>query len=188
MIIRSIMFAVALGAFGSVCHAQSAEEAKEDRLEVVVVPSDPGLQARTALARELLDISVGPNFAKEIERVFSDQFLKTNTDGGEEMAWVRANMPPMLSRMVMRLIDDMAPAYARIFSEDELRGQIAFYRSPVGQAVAAKSISLGVALQETQNRVMLDFVTELQSKYCGRFDCGDMGGHGGAKPRRHSPG
>ncbi|NBB65419.1 DUF2059 domain-containing protein [Pseudomonas sp. ODNR1LW] len=175
----------AFSALGGVCHAQTADGAGEDRL-VVVVQQDPGFDARLVLARELLDISVGPNFAKEFERVISDQISKSGSEGGEEMAWLRTNMPPMLSRMVVRLIDEMAPSYARIFTEEELRGQIAFYRSPLGQAVAAKTLTLGVALQEAQTRVMVEFLGELETKYCARFGCGE--GQAAAKPGRHSPG
>ncbi len=169
-IIRNLMLAAMLGAVATSTQAQTTETRRDDRLEVVV-RQDDGMGPRSVLARELLDISVGPNFAKEIERAMIDQMGKVGEQGGEEAAWVRANMPPMLARMIDRMLDDMAPIYADIYTEDELRGQIAFYRSPVGQSVAAKAASLGLAVQESQAAVVLSFMTEFQTKYCAQFNC-----------------
>lgn len=186
-IIHNLALGVALvSAFGSstAALAQSTEAPNggEERLQVVVRP-DEGLARRSVLARELINLSAGPNFMKEFEQVMSEQLDGITQKGGEEAAWIRTNMPPMLSRMVVRLLDDMVPAYAELYTEEELRGQIDFYRSPVGRSVAAKAIPLGVAVQESQIEVMTSFMTELQSKYCARFDCGEAG-QTGAKPSR----
>lgn len=175
---------LALGLSATGAHAQAAAQS-----ETVVVtrvepaPQDAGLARRSVLARELINLSAGPNFMKEFEQAMSEQLDGITQKGGEEAAWIRTNMPPMLSRMVVRLLDDMVPAYAELYTEEELRGQIDFYRSPVGRAVAAKAIPLGVAVQESQIEVMTSFMAELQSKYCARFDCGEAG-QTGAKPSR----
>ncbi|GAW40202.1 hypothetical protein SH203_00596 [Brevundimonas sp. SH203] len=145
-------------------------------------PQDAGLARRSSLARELIGLSAGPNFAKEIERSIGAELEKIGDGQGEEGAWIRAAMPPMMSRMLTRLLDEMVPAYAEIYTEEELQGQIDFYRSPVGRAVAAKTVSMAVATQEVQVRALTDFMTELQGKYCARFTCET--GQTGAKSRR----
>ncbi|WP_395945850.1 DUF2059 domain-containing protein [Brevundimonas sp.] len=184
--IRTLGLALMLGAVAVSAQAQDqgGDKGRDDRLEVIDRP-DPGMALRTALARELLEVSVGPNFAKEVERAMAQQLEKTSEQQGEEADWVRANMPPMIARMVGRMIDRMVPSYASIYTEEELRGQIVFYRSPVGQAVAAKTVTLGVALQDVQTEVAMSFLTEFQSKYCAQFDCPGQGGQVSVKPSRH---
>ena len=175
---------LALGLSATGAHAQA--EAQSDTVVVTRVepaPQDAGLARRSALSRELIDLSAGPNFMKEFERVMGEQLTGIDQKGGEEAAWVRTNIPPMLNRMVVRLMDDMVPVYAELFTEEELRAQIDFYRSPIGRAVAAKSIPLGVGVQEAQTGVLASFMTELESKYCARFDCGESE-QTGAKPSR----
>lgn len=190
MIIRNLVVGLTLALFATGVEAQSQPQTQSDEPVIVVtreplpvVRPDEGLTRRTGLARELIGLSAGPNFAKEFERTIAEQMDKIGDGEGEEAAWIRAAMPPMMNRMIVRLMDDMVPAYAEIYTEEELRGQIEFYRSPVGRAVAAKSMALGVALQETQVEVMTDFMTELEGKYCARFNCG-AAGQTGAKSRR----
>jgi hypothetical protein len=182
--IRNLALGLALMLAATGAEAQSdAVAVTRDEVQVVV-RQDEGLERRMTLARELIGLSAGPNFAKEFERAMIDQMGKIDEQGGEESVWVRANMPPMLTRMAARLLDDLAPAYATIYTEEELRGQIDFYRSPVGRSVAAKAISLGVAAQEAQTTAMTSLFTEFQAKYCARFDCGESPTQSAAKPRR----
>ncbi len=185
--IRNLALGLAFGlaaagaATGAAAHSEGQIEAQgEDRGDTVVTrvepaPQDAGSARRSLLARDLIGLSAGPNFAKEFERAMSDQMGKMDGKEGEEAAWVRANMPPMMSRVVARVMDDMAPVYAAIYTEDELRAQIDFYRSPIGRAVAGKSLALGVALQDVQASVLESFLIEFESKYCARFECGDAG-------------
>ncbi|MEN5363663.1 DUF2059 domain-containing protein [Brevundimonas intermedia] len=188
--IRNIALGLALMLAATGAEAQSREQTQDDGPVIVVtrepllaVRTDEGLARRSDLARELIGLSAGPNFAKEFERSITAQMDKIGGQEGEEAAWVRASMPPMMGRMIVRVMDEMIPAYATIYTEEELRGQIDFYRSPVGRAVAAKAIPLGVALQEAQASVLTDFMTELESKYCARFDCSGAG-QTAAKPVR----
>jgi uncharacterized protein len=175
---------LALGLSATGAHAQTAAQS-----ETVVVtrvepaPQDAGLARRSALARELIDLSVGPNFMKEFERVMVAQMGELDKKGGEEAIWVRTNMPSMASRMIERFMDDLAPIYGSVFTEEELVAQIAFYRTAVGRSVAAKTISLSMASQEVETAAMTNLLEEFESKYCARFDC-DEAEQTGAKPSR----
>ncbi|WP_428063909.1 DUF2059 domain-containing protein [Brevundimonas sp.] len=188
-ILRNLALGLAFGLAATGAAAQSQDQAQSEgpRIEVrreplLVVRQDDGLARRSSLARELIALSAGPNFAKEIERSIGAELEKIGEGQGEEAAWVRAAMPPMMGRMVTRLMDEMVPAYAEIYTEEELRGQIDFYRSPVGRSIATKTVPLAMATQEVQVSVMTDFMTELQSKYCARFTCDP--GQAGTKSRR----
>jgi len=175
---------LALGLSATGAHAQAAAQS-----ETVVVTrvepaqQDAGLARRSALARELIDLSVGPNFMKEFERFMVTQIGELDKKGGEEAIWVRTNMPSMASRMIERFMDDLAPVYGSVFTEEELVAQIAFYRTAVGRSVAAKTISLSMASQEVETAAMTNLLEEFESKYCARFDCGEAE-QTGAKPSR----
>jgi uncharacterized protein len=173
-IIRILALGLALGAAAMAAQAQSSTGASRDDRLVVVARPDEGLGRRSVLARELLELSTGPNFAKEFERAMVEQMGKLD-EKGEEAVWVRTNMPPMLTRMATRLMDDLAPIYATVFTEEEIRAQIDFYRSPIGRSVASKTVSLGVASQEAETTAMTSLLEEFEAKYCAQFDCGDEG-------------
>ena len=173
-IIRILALGLALGVAATAAQAQSDTGAPRDDRLVVVERPDEGLGRRSVLARELLELSTGPNFAKEFERAMVAQMGKLD-EKGEEAVWVRTNMPPMLTRMAARLMDDLAPIYATVFTEEEIRAQIDFYRSSIGRSVAAKTIPLGVASQEAETTAMTSLIEEFEAKYCAQFDCGDEG-------------
>ena len=170
--------ALGLAATAAITGAQAQAQARSQNETVVVTrvepaPYDAAVARRSELARELIGLSVGPNFAKEFERAIMEQMGKVDGKDSEEGAWVRANMPTMASRMIVRIMDDMAPTYATIYTEEELRAQIDFYRSAAGRAVAAKTVALSVALQDVKASVGEAFLAEFESKYCARFDCGE---------------
>ncbi|WP_295239806.1 DUF2059 domain-containing protein [uncultured Brevundimonas sp.] len=168
---------LALGLSATGAHAQAAQSETVVVARVEPAPQDPGL------ARELIDLSVGPNFMKEFERFMVTQMGELDKKGGEEAIWVRTNMPSMASRMIERFMDDLAPIYGSVFTEEELVAQIAFYRTAVGRSVAAKTISLSMASQEVETAAMTNLLEEFESKYCARFDCGEAE-QTGAKPSR----
>ncbi|KAK0340195.1 hypothetical protein LTR94_031523, partial [Friedmanniomyces endolithicus] len=149
-------------------------------------PADAGLERRLALSRELVTLSLGPDFSKQLERYLAEQFEKAAPETSDEAVWLRANVPGMVTRAVVAMVGDMAPVYARIFTEEELAGQVAYFRSPAGRAASAKAMDLGIAMQEVQSETMSNLVGEMQAKYCAQFDCGGGGqGRANAKPGRH---
>ncbi|WP_312596547.1 DUF2059 domain-containing protein [Brevundimonas sp.] len=175
---RNLALGLACGLVAAAAAADVQAQARSQTETVVVTrvepaPYDAAVARRSDLARELIGLSVGPNFAKEFERAMVTQMNSIGDKAGEESAWVRANMPPMMSRMLARVMEEMVPVYATIYTEEELGAQIDFYRTPAGRAVAAKTLSLGVALQEAQDSVLTSFMAEFESKYCARFDCGE---------------
>ena len=177
-ILRNLALGLASGLAAAAVAAGVQAQARSQNETVVVTrvepaPYDAAVARRSDLSRELIGLSVGPNFAKEFERTMVAQMNGIGDKAGEESAWVRANMPPMMSRMLARVMEEMVPVYATIYTEEELRAQIDFYRTPAGRAVAAKTLSLGVALQEAQDNVLTSFMAEFESKYCARFDCGE---------------
>ena len=150
---------------------------------------DAGLAQRTALAERLIRATAGPSFTKSLESLIGEQVSAIEAAGTaagvgrQEAAWIRANAPRMLTTMTNRLLTDLAPHYAEIYTSEELEAQLAFYESPMGRQIAAKSFQLGMATQEVTEDSMIAFVTELQSKYCAQFNC-DAAASSASKGRR----
>ena len=97
---------------------------------------------------------------------------------------MRANAPRMLTAMTERMLADLAPRYATIYTTEELEAQIAFFDSPIGRRISTKSVKLGMASQEVMTDSLQSFVTELATKYCAQFDCEANAGQAAAKPQR----
>jgi hypothetical protein len=93
-------------------------------------------------------------------------------------------MPAMIGRMMNRLMADLAPVYAETFTLEELEAQIAFYRTPVGRQVAAKTVELGVAQENLLQGAMAGFLVEFEQKYCAAFDCDASAGQAASKSGR----
>lgn len=146
---------------------------------------DEDLERRTALARDLIAVSTGPNLTKVIELHVAAEIEKVSAgEDGEEVAWVRAHMPAMVVRMTTRLMADLAPVYADTFTVEELEAQLTFYRTPMGRQIAAKSVELGIAQQGVTQDAMMAFLTEFLTKYCAEFECGAAAGQTASKPSR----
>lgn len=93
------------------------------------------------MVKQMVDAvtSASPEMAAERARDphFDERMRRTSRVVGTEMqAFMREYMPTMM--------EGYAKAYAQVFTMAELRAQIAFYRSPVGQAVARKTPELTV--------------------------------------------
>ena len=58
--------------------------------------------------------------------------------------------------------------YAQTFSEEELAGILAFYRTPVGQAMAAKMPDLARNIADATAKVMPEMMTVMQDELCVR--------------------
>lgn len=190
--IRNLMIALALIAAATQAHAQNrsqgetrTDESGRPLLQVVVTP-DAGTAQRTELATRLIRLSAGPNFQKDMEALITAQVSQMEGSGQHrrEVDWMRANAPRMLTAMTERMLTDLAPRYAAIYTAEELEAQIAFFDSPIGRRISTKSVQLGMASQEVMTDSLRTFVIELAAKYCAQFDCEAGEGQAAAKPSR----
>lgn len=149
-------------------------------LASVASAQDAGTARRAVLAERLVQLSAGENLTKMIEsQVTAD--LAGLTDVPEaEARWMRANMPRMASRMVTAMLPEISSLFVETFSEAEMEAQIAFFETPVGRAIASKTLDIAVRQQEIVVEAQAAFMTELLTKYCAEFDCQ---GQGPAKSR-----
>ncbi len=116
-------------------------------LALVFVPSVfADEQSHRKLAEELL---VTMQVDKQVDGVY-DRMKATqkeqmkNMGASEEMMSSQDKMMAMMAKEMSwaNLKDDYISAYAEVFSDEDIRGLIDFYKSPVGQKLIAKTPEL----------------------------------------------
>lgn len=135
------------------------------------VAQDAAAARRTVLAERYVQLSVGDHLATVMETQIQDELLKTDDLPAAERAWMVANMPDILIRAMDGLMDEIVPLYAERFTEEELQALVSFFEGPLGQSIAVKQMEVGIDMQELLMPVMVEFLTELTTKYCAEFAC-----------------
>ena len=77
----------------------------------------------------------------------------------------------MKAHFVPELIDQMSEAYAKTFTADELRGIVAFYKSPTGEALVQKTPTLMQNLMPAVLRDMPELLRGAINRYCTENTC-----------------
>lgn len=130
---------------------------------MVLTTVRPAAADKMALAEELMDMM---NLKETLEK--SHEALKRTIpmqlqqmgvapeDAAEREKVMRMTMDLVAEEMGWDTMkDDFASVYADIMTEEELKGLIEFYKSPVGQAFLAKQPQLTArTMQITQSRMM----------------------------------
>lgn len=137
---------------------------------------------RLALARELVDLTEGENIEKAIHDMSESQLGAMSNLPQAQREWVREEVPDMITRHAMAMIDAMTAAMAEVYTADELQAQIDFYRTPLGHQIAGKTLQLGIRMGEATSAMQQAFFTEMTSKFCAQFNC--PGTNGVAAPRK----
>jgi len=130
--------------------------------------------SKRVLAEELLNLM---NTRESIEKTFTmvkqmmpGQLAKAGQAAGQ------TNMPANASAQVEKMVDtisrefswdkmkeDYITLYADTFTEEELKGIIAFYKSPAGQAFVQKQPELMKRSMELSQKMMLKLMPAMQA-------------------------
>lgn len=106
-------------------------------------PSPTEDPVKLALARDLLDASGGRQAVEaRMDRVYAQmgELMKPWTGGDAGMAnSILSDIKTDLKGRLPQLIDVTVAAYAKVYTEQELRDYIAWLRSPTGRAILAKT-------------------------------------------------
>ncbi len=77
----------------------------------------------------------------------------------------------MKANFIPKLVDQMSDAYAKTFTADELRGIIAFYKSPTGEALVQKTPTLLQNLLPAMMKDVPDLMRGAINRYCAENTC-----------------
>lgn len=73
--------------------------------------------------------------------------------------------------MMDDILERMTPAYATIFSEDELQALVDFYESPTGQSIIGKMPRMGPVAAKVMVEIMPEIRTQLAQRICQKLGC-----------------
>lgn len=121
-------------------------------------PTAPVDTTNFALARELLDASrLAELIHRDMELVVAEERVAKSPLSGDFWTEVRAEVKAVRPRLVERLV----PLYASRFSRDELRELVAFYRTPLGQRLAAEQLAIGREARVVQEQLSARIASEV---------------------------
>jgi len=143
-------------------------------LGLAVLSANAQEASRRAMAEELLNLM---NMQESIEKSFATvkQMIPMQT---EKMmrATGQTNMPSNVSSQTDKMMDMMAQElswdkmkedyivlYAETFTEDEMKGIIAFYKSPAGQAFTKKQPELMKRSMELSQKLMMQIMPKIHA-------------------------
>ena len=72
-----------------------------------------------------------------------------------------------------RFMERMAESFAATYTEEELNGLIAFYSSPVGKTITAKTPTLAPASSDHMQAFLPEIDVEFERQLCKRIGCED---------------
>lgn len=133
-------------------------------------PSNPNPNANSiALAKELLALKGASEvFDKTVGNVVEqtkDTFLPTNPTLGRPLSDLAVQLKAEYEPKKAELLNEMSRAYARYFTESELRELLAFYKTTLGRKVL---VTESRAVEDTFKRAQdwtLQFADQVMARY-----------------------
>lgn len=77
----------------------------------------------------------------------------------------------LVTDMMPQMLDEMAPVYARTFSEAELEALIAFYDTEMGRAIIDKTYASMPEATAAAMTVMPQMMEKMASRVCQHYGC-----------------
>lgn len=94
----------------------------------------------------------------------------------EQAEAMRAATKQALDAAMPQYIEKMTPLLASAYSEEELAALVAFYESPVGQSVVAKSRDVGGISSQAMKDLLPGIMDDAMDRYCAQMGCEDESG------------
>jgi uncharacterized protein len=156
-----VLIAIGLGLNGCGAHAQDASRralAEEllnemdmkgtvEKSFAMIKKIMPAHMKAMRPAKEKADISSTPSDATQQTATAMDKMMDTMA---QELSWEKMK-------------EDYITIYAETFTEDELKGAVAFYKSPAGKAFSQKQPEVMRRSMELSQRMMLKFMPKIQT-------------------------
>ena len=150
-------------------------------LIVVIAPwpaaaQDNSLQQRRALATEMSELAGGPaRYRSNFELMFANivpglrKYVQEHPslNGDAYVAAYHDEMQSRLAEQFQTTID----AAADIYTEQELRDIVAFYKTPSGQSMLRKSPQVAARSGSDQGARLPDMMKGIIQRYCASIGC-----------------
>lgn len=135
---------------------------------------DSDRETRRALAERAVEAMQGEQMAEMVHQMtMAFPPPEFESMSGEQQIAFEEVMAEMTVTITDRVMDGTAEIYADIFTLEELEAMVAFYESPVGQSIMAKSYAATPQMIELIRSMMPQIVTDMINGYCDRLDCSE---------------
>ncbi len=125
---------------------------------------------RLQLARQIFESQGGMQNAQSMMKSMETSMLNGVTAPEVKQRMTDA-MNSMVNTLLPRLFDEMAGFYATDFTEDQLKGILAFYQSPTGQALKEKAPLLSQQIGSSVIKLMPKMQLSILEKVCATSEC-----------------
>ena len=125
---------------------------------------------RLQLARQIFESQGGMQNAQSIMKSMEASMLNGAT-APEAKQRMTAVMDSMVNTFMPKLFDEMAGFYATDFTEDQLKGILAFYQSPTGQALKKKAPLVAQQIGVTMVKLIPKMQLSVLEKVCATTEC-----------------
>jgi hypothetical protein len=186
------MFLVAIQG-GTPAAVQAAAQTTSGKTSVSTVTTsvDP---AKEADIRALLDL-VGArdqvqDSVKQSSEQYREKLLASVSDSEKGRAFVNTTITEFEKKYdVDRVNDQLVVLYDKHYSDEEIKGLLQFYGSPLGQKVAAESPKIFREIQETTrseaSKAVKDALQQARQEYPGVGQNAHLGNNGRRLPQQH---
>lgn len=72
--------------------------------------------------------------------------------------------------LMQKIMDKLIPAYAEVYTEEELQGVVDFYESPIGQSVLRKMPQLGVVAGKSMSEMMPSMMADMNARLAKKLE------------------
>jgi hypothetical protein len=167
-------FAVACLAAGSA----QAQQASPPPVAATVTPSPKALAlTKRYIAALHVDQTMKPMMQSMMGPMLDEQERANPNLTDAQRKAIRETVQEFVGGDMMDdILERMTPAYATIFSEDELQALVDFYESPTGQSIIGKMPQMGPVAAKVMVEIMPEIRVQLAQRICQKLGCGKAQG------------
>jgi len=139
--------------------------------------AEAGLDAhKLALARQLvqatrMDTTMTGAFHGMAEQVMASVSKNLPADRQEKMKVIGEAEGNALAKLVPQIVNNMVDGYARNFTEQELSDMLAFYQSPSGRSMVAKTPQFMRGIATEMAQLMPQIRHDMGDEVCAKTAC-----------------
>lgn len=130
---------------------------------------------RRYIAAMHMDASMKPMLGGMLEAMTAQRMARlpdlTDTQRSQLTSALNESMMESLDDGLMtKLMDRMIPAFASVYSEEELQALVDFYEGPMGQAIIAKMPALGPIAGKAAAEAMPEMQADLEKRFKAKIE------------------
>ena len=108
-----------------------------------------------------------------LKTMFGSMMAHTGGADSAHAQAVQAALSDSIDKMIPRVLQGTVQIMAQDFTADQLRGMLAFYRSPTGQAALQKMPEITAQSIRLSQSLIPQMLRDFEADYCRRITCSD---------------